>query len=165
MPYLQCHTTAVGRVLWHGNFGHLIFAWPLCYQPYMKRQQGIVGEAVIPFLRWFGLSLQTRTFRVRMSTKCLLETAKSLVGRHADGMHIVSPRSLAEINTSVRKIPSWEGVAGSWQNELYELWLALYHRNGNKWECISNKVQVRGISADHKKVWEYRQTDIVYEAK
>lgn len=75
------------------------------------------------------------------------------------GAIIVLPRSHAK--TSRKGY-----VKNTARDGLCELWLALYHKIGrNKWECISNKVQVRGISEDHKKVWEYTPTNIVYVAE
>lgn len=74
------------------------------------------------------------------------------------GTRILLPRS--NVRTSKNGY-----VSNSARDGLCELWVALYHRSGGKWKCISNKVQVRGISSDHKKVWDYTTNNISYEAE
>ncbi len=78
---------------------------------------------------------------------------------------------MREVVEVEKKLTAWQefkmkcGAVAIIAFALVFLWLALYHKDGNKWECISNRVQVRGISEDHKKVWDYRPTNITYEAE
>ena len=44
---------------------------------------------------------------------------------------------------------------------LCELYIGLYHKEGNEWKLASNVVQVRGRSEDKTQLWEFDAENIV----
>lgn len=46
---------------------------------------------------------------------------------------------------------------------MCELYVALYHRGDGGWECISNKVRVRGRNAACTQVWEFNESNVVMQ--
>ena len=46
---------------------------------------------------------------------------------------------------------------------IVDLYLCLVHKTSNGWVPVSNYLQVRGRSVDNTKVWEFEETNIVYE--
>lgn len=71
------------------------------------------------------------------------------------GTAMVLPRIIANTKKVIRETSA---------HGLVKLYAGLYHKENGEWKCVSNLVQLRGITDDRKGVWAFTKDNVVLEA-